>query len=64
MSQLIIKVSACKVAIDSLPVLIDIDWLGCTMTRPDAGIIPSREASTADRKLAQIRSDADDTVIL
>lgn len=47
-----------------LPVHIDPDWFGCTMTRPDAGIVPSREASNADRKLAQIRMDADDSVVL
>ena len=39
-----------------LPVLVDLNWYGPTMTGPTAGIIYSRQSAT--------RTDADDEVIL
>jgi len=53
-----VKTVGSRTVAGSLPVLIDLNWYGPTMTSENAGIIPSRSATL------QTRTDSDDEVIL
>lgn len=43
-----------------LPVLVDLNWLGKTMTQPDAGIVFSRASLTPSRS---IESDSNEIIL-